>query len=66
MSRTSQDSVLSDTDITPMPFEQIRKFQCLKSSITQGLSHGTIGPMWHILRVPKRVSKLVNFLVKNL
>ena len=28
------------TAITPMSFEQIEKFQCLKSSTTQGLSHG--------------------------
>ena len=28
--------------ITPMFFEQIEKFQCLKVSTTQGLSYGTI------------------------
>ena len=32
-----------------MSFEQIEKFQCLKSSTTQGLSHGTFRT--HVARV---------------
>ena len=32
-----------------MSFEQIDKFQCLKLSITQGLSHGTLRT--HVARV---------------
>ena len=43
--------------ITPMFFEQIEKFQCLKSSTAQGP---------HVSRVHKHVLKLVNFLVQNL
>ena len=46
-----------------MSFEQIEKFQCLKSSTTQGHSRGI---RTHVTRVQKRVSKFVNFLVKNL
>ena len=42
-----------------MFFEQIEKFQCLKSSTAQGLSHGTLKS--HVARVQKRVLKLVNF-----
>ena len=37
------------TAITPMSFEQIEKFQCLKSSTTQGLSHDNIRT--HVARV---------------
>ena len=42
-----------------MFFEQIEKFQCLKSSTTQGLSHGTFKT--HVARV----SKFVNFKVQK-
>ena len=35
--------------ITPMFFEQIEKFQCLKLSTTQGLSYGII--RIHVTRV---------------
>ena len=41
--------------ITPMFFEQIEKFLCLKSSTTQGLSTGTL--RLHMTRVQKRVLK---------
>ena len=47
-----------------MFFEQIEKFQCLKSSTAQGPSHGTLRR--HVARVHKRVLKLVNFFVQNL
>ena len=50
--------------ITPMFFEQIEKFQCLKLSTAQGPQHGTL--RGHVTRVHKRVLKLVNFLVQNL
>ena len=35
--------------ITPMFFEQIEKFQCLKSSTAQGPQHGTL--RGHVTRV---------------
>ena len=37
--------------ITPLSFEQIEKFQCLKSSTTQGLSHGIFRT--HVARVTR-------------
>ena len=50
--------------ITPMFFEQIEKFQCLKLSTAQGPAYGTL---WrHVPRVQKRVSKFSIFRVKNL
>ena len=44
--------------ITPMSFEQIEKFRCLKSSTTQGLSHGIFRT--HVARVtcPKTCLKV--------
>ena len=46
-----------------MSFKQIEKFQCLKSSTTQGLSHGIFRT--HVARVQKGVSKFVNFKVQK-
>ena len=46
-----------------MSFEQIVKFQCLKLSNTQGLSHGIFRT--NVARVQKRVSKFANFKVQK-
>ena len=50
--------------ITPMFFEQIEKFQCLKLSTTQGPSHGT--PRRHVARVtcPQTCPKVCQLLVQ--
>ena len=50
--------------ISPMFFEQIEKFQCLKLSTAQGPAHGTLRS--HVACVHKHVLKLVNFFVQNL
>ena len=42
-------SPLTKMTITPLFFEQIEKFQCLKVSTTQGLSTGTLS--LHVARV---------------
>ena len=49
-----------------MSFEQIEKFQCLKSSTTQGLSHGTIRtPVAHVQKCVSKFVKLkLDFLLK--
>ena len=42
--------------ITPMFFEQIEKFQCLKLSTAQGPAHGTLRRHVARVHVPKNVS----------
>ena len=55
-------SPLTKMTITPLFFEQIEKFQCLKVSTTQGLAPGTPQiTRGHVSRAWKRASKLLNF-----
>ena len=46
--------------VTPVLFEQIEKFHCLKLSTTQGLSTGTL-----TCHVPENVSQSFSTLTKN-
>ncbi len=55
--------------ISPMFFEQIEKFQCLKLSTAHLLKAQLMKSSeatWHVARGHKRVLKLVNFLVQYL
>ena len=50
-------SPLTKMTITPLFFEQIEKFQCLKVSTTQGLATGTLRLHVATCHVPENVSQ---------